>query len=140
MKAVAGRIAPGRLYLAGLVLLAWSGCASSEFFPAEDYPGLKRRNVTPAMVELIYQRPDSAYTRVGEMEVRDAGKPRSDKFQKYVREETARRGATGAWIMLNRVRTTPHNTIGGLLFFLEDLTIVRVMLYHRAVPATPADS
>ncbi len=110
--------------------LCCGGCYSASFRPADDYPNLRRIDVQPGDVVLVYERPERSFVILGGMEVRDVDSLRDPDFQEFVRAEAARRGSTGAWVLSNSARTAAHATFGEWFNPGGGIGIVRVLLFH----------
>ena len=87
---------PKAFFLPGLLLLL-AGCYSAEFFPAPDYPNLRRSDINT--VEIRTARPERAFQKLGTLVFKDfSGDSRSESFRDRLRREARERGAQGVWI------------------------------------------
>lgn len=119
-----------RTVFAVVCLLSAGACYSAAFRAADDYPNLRRLNVQAADVTLVFERPGRSFVILGGLEVRDVDDLREADFQEFVREEAARRGATGAWVLSSSARTAAHATFGEWFNPGGGIGIVRVLLFH----------
>lgn len=89
-----------RWTLALWIIFAAGGCTSVEFFPAADYPVLRRSDV--GEVEIRRTAPQRSWKKLGRLVVRDASGDLSDPgFRAFLEAEARRRGAEGVWIQFS---------------------------------------
>lgn len=89
-----------------IIFGAFAACYSAEFFPADDYPGLRRRS--PRAVELLAGRPARPVIVIGRLVVKDAAADARDpNFRRFLEDEVAALGGDGAWIQGSRLVNLP---------------------------------
>lgn len=89
-----------------IIFGAATACYSAEFFPADEYPGLRRR--TPHTVELLAGRPARPLHVLGRLVVKDPAADAHDpNFRRFLEGEVAALGADGAWIQSSRIVNLP---------------------------------
>ncbi len=83
-----------------------TACYSAEFFPAADYPGLRRRS--PESVDLLAGRPHRPVSVIGRLVVKDAAADvRDPNFRRFLENEIAALGGDGAWVQAARLVNLP---------------------------------
>jgi len=97
------------LYLRILILIffaALTGCYSAEFFPATDYPILKKKVEN---VELRWTEPVRPYHILGRLVIRDfTGNIEDENFLRYLRHQAMDRGAEGIVIVQSQTKQVEY--------------------------------
>ena len=87
-----------RLATTTIIFTLITVCYSVEFYPAAEYPSLRRADIDE--VEIRTSAPRRPYERLGHLVVKDASADlESRNFRRFLKNQARERGAEGLWLV-----------------------------------------
>jgi hypothetical protein len=89
---------PFQAITTAIILVISSACYSVEFYPTDEYPGLRRADVEE--VEIRTSAPRRPYERLGQLVIKDPAADLHDRnFRRFLKNQARDRGAEGLWLV-----------------------------------------